>query len=236
MAKKIAIVGAGWMAAYHVAGFRAAGADVVAIVDKNAAAAKEASQKYGVDKTFGETKDLYGAIKDLDAVSIITPERLPSSPGHGGASRRQARLLREASGPERRRSRADGRGRQEGRQDPDVQLQQPRPSRVLCDEGVFQQRRGRPRQFGAGHLDPPERHPRLRRLVHDQEAFRRRPAHRPAPHGRPRPALHGLSRAPVRAGPDLHRFHRQQGVQGPLGHSGREGRRHRRRSVGPCAS
>jgi predicted dehydrogenase len=73
MAKKIAIVGAGWMAAYHVAGFRAAGAEVVAIVDKNDAAAKEASRKYGVDKTFGETKDLYDAIMDLDAVSIITP-------------------------------------------------------------------------------------------------------------------------------------------------------------------
>ena len=73
MAKKIAIVGAGWMAAYHVAGFRAAGAEVVAIADNNVAAAKEASRKYGVDKTFGETKDLYSAIPDLDAVSIITP-------------------------------------------------------------------------------------------------------------------------------------------------------------------
>jgi predicted dehydrogenase len=73
MAKKIAIVGAGWMAAYHVAGFRGAGAEVVAIVDKVPAAAKAASQKYGVEKTFGEPKELYGAIKDLDAVSIITP-------------------------------------------------------------------------------------------------------------------------------------------------------------------
>jgi predicted dehydrogenase len=73
MAKKIAIVGAGWMAAYHVAGFRSAGAEVVAIADKSPAAAKQASQKYGVDKTFGETKDLYATIKDLDAVSIITP-------------------------------------------------------------------------------------------------------------------------------------------------------------------
>ena len=73
MPKKIAIVGAGWMAAYHVAGFREAGADVVAIVDKNAAAANAAAQKYGVDKTFGDAKDLYAAITDLDAVAIITP-------------------------------------------------------------------------------------------------------------------------------------------------------------------
>jgi predicted dehydrogenase len=73
MAKKIALVGVGWMAAYHVAGYRAAGAEVVAIADNNPAAAKQASQKYGVDKIFSEPKDLYGAIKDLDAVSIITP-------------------------------------------------------------------------------------------------------------------------------------------------------------------
>jgi predicted dehydrogenase len=73
MTKKIAIVGAGWMAAYHVAGFRGAGAEVVAIVDKNPAAAKAASQKYGVDKTFASPQELFAAIKDLDAVSIITP-------------------------------------------------------------------------------------------------------------------------------------------------------------------
>ena len=73
MPKKIAIIGAGWMAAYHVAGFRGAGAEVVAIVDKNPAAAKAASQKYSVDKTFTEPKELFAAIKDLDAVSIITP-------------------------------------------------------------------------------------------------------------------------------------------------------------------
>ena len=73
MSKKIAIVGAGWMAAYHVAGFRGAGAEVVAIVDKSPAAAKAASQKYSVDKTFAEPKELFAAIKDVDAVSIITP-------------------------------------------------------------------------------------------------------------------------------------------------------------------
>lgn len=73
MSKKIAIVGAGWMAAYHVAGFREAGAEVVAIADANPSAARQASQKYDVDQTFGNTRDLYNAIKDLDAVSIVTP-------------------------------------------------------------------------------------------------------------------------------------------------------------------
>ncbi len=73
MATKIGIVGAGWMAAYHVSGFRSAGAEVVAIVDKNGPAAKAAAEKYGVDKTFAEAKDMYAALKDVDAVSIITP-------------------------------------------------------------------------------------------------------------------------------------------------------------------
>jgi predicted dehydrogenase len=73
MAAKIGIIGAGWMAAYHVAGFRSAGAEVVAIVDKVAPAAKAAAEKYGVSRTFSEPKEMYEALKDLDAVSIITP-------------------------------------------------------------------------------------------------------------------------------------------------------------------
>ncbi len=72
MATKIGIIGAGWMAAYHVAGFRSrrrSGRDR----GQERAAATAAAQKYGVEETFGDPKDLYGAIKDLDAVSIITP-------------------------------------------------------------------------------------------------------------------------------------------------------------------
>ena len=73
MAVKIGVVGAGWMAAYHVTGFRQAGADVVAICDQSAEAAKKASEKYAVERTFGSTKEMYEKMKDLDAISIITP-------------------------------------------------------------------------------------------------------------------------------------------------------------------
>lgn len=73
MAVKIGIIGAGWMAAYHVNGFRSAGAEVVAIADMNAEAAAQAAKKYGVDKHFGGAGEMYQAMKDLDAVSIITP-------------------------------------------------------------------------------------------------------------------------------------------------------------------
>ena len=235
MAKKIAIVGAGWMAAYHVAGFRAAGADVVAIVDKNAAAAERrvAEVRRGQDlrRNEGPVWRHQGSRRRFHHHS----QRLSSSPGHGGVGRRQARLLREASGPQRRRSRTDGRGRQEGRHDADVQLQQPRPSRVLCDEGVSPQRRGRPRQFGSGQLDPQERHPR------DSAAGSRPKSFPEAARSSicstwSISALHfmGYPEPQFVLGQTVQRFHRQRGVQGALGHSGRNGRRNRRRSVGPC--
>jgi predicted dehydrogenase len=73
MAMKIGIIGAGGMASYHIPGFRSAGAEVVAIADMNGEAAKRAAEKYGVGKSFGSVKEMYETLKDLDAVSIITP-------------------------------------------------------------------------------------------------------------------------------------------------------------------
>jgi predicted dehydrogenase len=73
MATKIGIIGAGWMAAYHVNGFRAGGAEVVAIADMNGEAAAAAAKKYGVDKSFAGAGAMYAGMKELDAVSIITP-------------------------------------------------------------------------------------------------------------------------------------------------------------------
>jgi len=73
MSKKIAIIGAGGMASYHIAGFRAAGAEVIAIVDKNAEAAKKAAQKFCVEKTYSSSRQMYETARGLDAVSVITP-------------------------------------------------------------------------------------------------------------------------------------------------------------------
>ena len=73
MALKIGIIGAGGMAAYHIPGFRSAGAEVVAIADPVSESAKRAAQKYEVEKNFGSVNEMYSALKDLDAVSIITP-------------------------------------------------------------------------------------------------------------------------------------------------------------------
>jgi len=73
IAATIGIVGAGGMASYHIPGFRSAGAEVVAIADQNHEAAKRAAQKYEVGKTFGTAAEMYQSLKDLDAVSVITP-------------------------------------------------------------------------------------------------------------------------------------------------------------------
>ena len=73
MALKIGIIGAGGMAAYHIPGFRSGGAEVVAIADQHIESAKRAAGKYGVEKAFGSIHEMYAGLKDLDAVSIITP-------------------------------------------------------------------------------------------------------------------------------------------------------------------
>ena len=71
---KIGIIGAGGMTAYHVPGFRKAGADVVAVADPNPAAAARCAGKYGIPKSYASAEEMLAKEK-LDAVSVITPNR-----------------------------------------------------------------------------------------------------------------------------------------------------------------
>ena len=48
MSTKIAIIGAGGMAAYHATGFRQAGAEIIALCDVNQGAAHKAAAKHGI--------------------------------------------------------------------------------------------------------------------------------------------------------------------------------------------
>jgi predicted dehydrogenase len=72
---KIGIVGAGGMANYHIPGFRAAGGDVVAVADMNMEAAGKLAAKYGIKKVYGNLAGMLKGEADLDAVSIITPNK-----------------------------------------------------------------------------------------------------------------------------------------------------------------
>lgn len=75
MSKKIAIIGAGGMAAYHTAGFRQAGAEIVALCDVNETAAQKAASKYGIGRIFTNVAAMLRALPELDAVSIIVPNK-----------------------------------------------------------------------------------------------------------------------------------------------------------------
>tara|TARA_B100000963_G_C22570294_1_gene645718 strand:+ start:215 stop:1300 length:1086 start_codon:yes stop_codon:yes gene_type:complete len=75
MTIKIGIIGAGGMLQYHAAGFRAAGAEIHAICDMNQAAAKKAAEIYNVSNVFSDSAEMLEKLTELDAVSIITPNR-----------------------------------------------------------------------------------------------------------------------------------------------------------------
>ena len=68
------------MLAYHLKGFRKAGATVAAIADLNLEAAQKAAKTHGVDDALGSVEDLLGR-DDIDAVSIIVPNKF-----HAGLS------------------------------------------------------------------------------------------------------------------------------------------------------
>ena len=75
MNKKIGIIGAGGMLQYHAAGFKAGGAELVAVCDMNATAASEAAETYGISKVYSDSQKMLDELEDLDGVSIITPNR-----------------------------------------------------------------------------------------------------------------------------------------------------------------
>jgi predicted dehydrogenase len=74
MSIKIGIVGAGGMADYHVRGFRAGGAEVVALADRRAEIGQKFASQQGIPGVFGSLPEMLAGA-DLDAVSIITPNK-----------------------------------------------------------------------------------------------------------------------------------------------------------------
>ena len=75
MSLKIGIIGAGGMADHHINGFKSAGAEVVAIADPNEMAKARTCQKHGIQTSFKSASDMLKNQKDMDAVSIITPNK-----------------------------------------------------------------------------------------------------------------------------------------------------------------
>ena len=74
MSTRIGIIGAGGMANYHIPGFRAAGAEVVAIADVNSDAASRTATRHSIPTVYSSVTNMLAREK-LDAVSIITPNK-----------------------------------------------------------------------------------------------------------------------------------------------------------------
>jgi predicted dehydrogenase len=75
MSTKIAIIGAGGMAAYHARGFREAGAEIVALADVNGAAAEKAAAKHGIGRHFSDVAEMLQTLPEIEAVSVIVPNK-----------------------------------------------------------------------------------------------------------------------------------------------------------------
>ncbi len=69
---RIALLGAGGMARYHIEGFREGGADVVAVCDVNPDAAEKCASDFSVPAVYSSADEMIAAEK-LDAVSVIVP-------------------------------------------------------------------------------------------------------------------------------------------------------------------
>jgi len=72
---KVGIVGAGGMASYHYDGFVKAGAEVVAIADMDTKRAEVFTKTHQIGKIFPSLTEMLKACPELDAVSVITPNK-----------------------------------------------------------------------------------------------------------------------------------------------------------------
>jgi predicted dehydrogenase len=63
------------MVKYHAEGFRKAGAEMVAVADPAPGAAENAAKEWGIPKTFDSVDKMLEEAPELDAVSIIVPNK-----------------------------------------------------------------------------------------------------------------------------------------------------------------
>lgn len=174
---KVALVGAGAMAECHVRGYHEAGAEVVAIVDRNPEAGRKFAEKCQLGKipVVETLEKLQNAAPEAQAVSVITPNKFHRPLVLEALERGLHVFCEKPPALNARRDEGDG-GQGEGEEPhAHVQSEQPRPARFAVRQTADPDRPDRHGEFGAGDLDAPHRHSGLRRLVH-HEGDRRRPA------------------------------------------------------------
>ena len=76
LCEKIGLIGAGQMAEWHIRGFRAAGAEVVAVADMNVEKGGEFARRNGIaGGAYPDLATMLAAHPELQAVSVITPNK-----------------------------------------------------------------------------------------------------------------------------------------------------------------
>lgn len=75
MAIKVGVIGAGGMLQYHAAGFRQAGAEIVAVADPAPGAAVKAAEKWDISRAFESVASMLEECAELEAISIIVPNK-----------------------------------------------------------------------------------------------------------------------------------------------------------------
>ncbi len=79
MALQVGIVGAGGIFSYHLRGYRAAGAEVVAVCDIVAERARAAAREYGIARAYTSHAQMLAAEKKMQAISVCTPNHCHAS-------------------------------------------------------------------------------------------------------------------------------------------------------------
>ncbi len=75
MSIKAGVIGAGGMLQYHAAGFRQAGAEIVAVADAAPGAAAKAAEKWSIAKAYESVDAMLAGSPEIEAVSIIVPNK-----------------------------------------------------------------------------------------------------------------------------------------------------------------
>ena len=75
MSIKVGVIGAGGMLQYHAAGFRQAGAEIVAVADAAPGAAAKAAEKWGIPTSYESVDAMLAGSPELEAISIIVPNK-----------------------------------------------------------------------------------------------------------------------------------------------------------------
>lgn len=95
---RVGVLGAGFISDYHLAGLQAAGAAIVAIASRTAAAAARQAARYDIPCALADCDALLSR-SDIDAVVIATPDRTHAMLAHAAIAAGKAVLLQKPMAP-----------------------------------------------------------------------------------------------------------------------------------------